>query len=102
MEPKFSIGQHIINSSKSIAPIQTGTIKGVVTGDLYSMFAGPMTDLWKEQFPHWKEKFVYYVELDMPSKPVGSTHPISKFLPALKWMAFAEDDLSLFEVPTYA
>jgi hypothetical protein len=99
LKNKFNIGDRVINSATSLAPIQIGVITAVLCPENYKKNTRVVTSFegWDNLFPNWMKKPVYFVELDYASTIVASgvsSHPDAfKKHPRL---AFVEDDLKLF------
>ncbi len=99
----FNIGERVINSGRTAAPIQSGTISGIMLGASYAKLLTGRPDLWDLIFPDWPNKMVYFVDLDIPSAPVSALYKgiindefCFEKRPVL---AFTEEDLRLFQPP---
>ena len=109
MKNKFNIGDRVTNSSNSIAPIQTGTVIVVMSGEFYRN-GNQLADFsheevgWDSMFPNWEEGPVYIVELDTPTHPITKEKMAEFFpgidldiFPKLDFVVAPEAGLTIFE-----
>jgi hypothetical protein len=103
----FNIGDRVINSGKTSAGIQFGTVVGIIKAEIYFfMFIGeinyyldPQSQAadairkYNDLFPGWENKLMYFVHLDVASATVAHLG-----LPKFSLMAFVEDDLKEFSI----